>query len=352
MIRSISDTILRLTAFGSAQERTATRRGDRLTGLTDFGSNPGALEARIYLPPGLKNAAPLIVVLHGCTQTAAEYDHGAGWSDMADRHGFALLFAQQQRYNNAHLCFNWFEPDDIRRDGGEALSIRQMIDATVAGHGLDRARVFVTGLSAGGAMASVMLATYPEIFAGGAIIAGMPYGCAKSPREAFDRMRGHGVPSRPELSALVRQASAHAGSWPRLSVWHGSADRTVSSSNGEAIVGQWRDLHGVGERPARTQKIDRHTRQVWCDDAGRERIEMFTIQGMGHGTPLDTGPGGCGATGDYMLDVNLSSTQHIVSFWDLAAPGRRLVEATKPSRLAPPSPAPDLDAGEMMPAPS
>ena len=92
---------------------------------------------------------------------------------LADLHGFAVLFPEQQRANNANLCFNWFVPEDIRRDSGEALSIRQMIEAMVVAHGLDRSRIFVTGLSAGGAMASAMLATYPEIFAGGAIIAGL-----------------------------------------------------------------------------------------------------------------------------------------------------------------------------------
>ena len=108
-----------------------------------------------------------------------------------------MLFPEQQRANNANLCFNWFVPEDIRRDSGEALSIRQMIEATVVAHGIDRRRIFVTGLSAGGAMASVMLATYPEIFAGGAIIAGLPYGSAATIPEAFDRMRGHGGPVGP-----------------------------------------------------------------------------------------------------------------------------------------------------------
>ena len=123
---------------------------------------------------------------------------------MADQHGFALLFPEQQRPNNPHLCFNWFLPNDIRRDSGEALSIRQMVEAMILAHGLDRLRVFVTGLSAGGAMASVMLSAYPDVFAGGAIIAGLPYGCAATIPEAFDRMRGHGFPTDAALQNLLR----------------------------------------------------------------------------------------------------------------------------------------------------
>ncbi|TIL83807.1 MAG: PHB depolymerase family esterase, partial [Mesorhizobium sp.] len=116
----------------------------------------------------LPEAAPLVVVLHGCTQTAAGYDDGSGWSQLADQEGFTLLFPEQQRANNPNLCFNWFVPGDTKRNGGEALSIRQMIGAVVVEYGLDRKRIFITGLSAGGAMTSVMLACYPEVFAGGA----------------------------------------------------------------------------------------------------------------------------------------------------------------------------------------
>jgi poly(hydroxyalkanoate) depolymerase family esterase len=96
----------------------------------------------------------------------AGYNHGSGWARLADCHKFALLYPEQQRSNNANLCFNWFMPHDIRRDAGEALSIREMVEALVIRHRIDRERIFVTGLSAGGAMTSVMLATYPDVFAG------------------------------------------------------------------------------------------------------------------------------------------------------------------------------------------
>src|ERR1700677_3699822 len=188
-MRSLSDTIERLAAFRARRDvQMPAAADDRLRDFPEFGSNPGALRARIFVPSSLTKDAPLVVVLHGCTQTAAAYDHGSGWSQLAEREGFALLFPEQQRANNPNLCFNWFVPGDIRRDGGEALSICQMIDAVLATYRLDRSRIFVTGLSAGGAMASAMLATYPELFAGGAIIAGLPHGSARSVQQAFDAM--------------------------------------------------------------------------------------------------------------------------------------------------------------------
>ena len=290
---------------------------DRLCNITDFGSNPGGLRACTYIPADLPSGAPLVVVLHGCRQTAGGYDSGSGWSSLADRHGFALVFPEQQRSNNPNLCFNWFAPGDCRRDGGEPLSIRQMIASLVASHDLDRRRIFVTGLSAGGAMTSVMLATYPDVFAGGAIIAGLPFGCAKTIPEAFERMKGNGLR---DADGLVRGASGYNGPWPIVSVWHGSADQTVHPANAEAILRQWRLVHGLEEKPTRIELIDSYPRRVWCDGNGRALIEMYDITGMAHGTPLATrGSDGCGAIGPYMLEANISSTRRIAEFWGLTA---------------------------------
>ena len=319
-MRKLGDTLSRLAALQVQYGQESTGEiADRLSALTGFGSNPGSLGARVYVPKGLPAGAPLVVVLHGCTQTAAAYDHGAGWSKLADEERFAVLFPEQRRSNNANLCFNWFVPEDTRRDSGEAHSIRQMIEAVVQEHRLDRKRVFVTGLSAGGAMASVMLATYPEIFAGGAIIAGLPYGSANTIPEAFDRMRGHGGPSEQELQQLLRAASPHQGPWPSISIWQGLADRTVAPSNADAILGQWRGVHELAKTPSGTEIVDGHTRQVWRGADGRVQIEKHRIAGMGHGTPLATvGPGGLGAAGPFMLDVGISSTRRIAQFWDIA----------------------------------
>lgn len=309
---------------------------DRLSDISAFGANPGKLRARCYVPKTLVAKAPLIVVLHGCTQTAAGYDHGAGWSRLADRHGFALLFPEQKRANNPGLCFNWFQPGDVRRGGGEAASIRQMIARMFDRHDLDPARVFVTGLSAGGGMTSAMLAAYPDVFAGGAIIAGIAYGCADSVGGAFECMGGGGRKAPASLGDKVRGATSHKGPWPRVSVWHGASDNIVAASNGEDAVHQWVDVHDLVPSPDRVEMVDGHPRRVWTGDGGEILVEEYVIAGMGHGTPLAPGdaPGRSGTAGPHMLDVGLSSTDRIAEFWgivDASAAETRVPATRKPA---------------------
>ena len=300
-------------------------RADRLAEVTGFGSNPGNLRMLAYVPEHLPAgappaaAAPLVVVLHGCSQTAAGYDLGAGWSVLAERYGFALLLPEQKRENNPQGCFNWFLPEDTRRGHGEALSIRQMVARMVADHGLDGRRVFVTGLSAGGAMTAVMLATYPDVFAGGAVLAGLPYGCAGDVSEALECMfQGRGRPAR-EWGDLVRAASPHRGPWPRLSVWHGDLDATVVPANAEELVKQWTDLHGLGPAPSATDRVDGYPRRVWRNAGGEPVVEAYTITGMAHGTPIAPGRGEVphGTAAPFVLDAGIASSYHSAKFWGL-----------------------------------
>jgi len=336
-MRSLNDTLSRLSRLGDNALRGLPGRvaEDRLSDLGLFGSNPGALRGRFYVPHTRHASTALVVVLHGCTQDAAGYDHGSGWSRLADEQGFALLYPEQQRGNNANLCFNWFNTGDTQRDAGEALSIRQMVSAMVEEHGIDPSHIFVTGLSAGGAMASVMLATYPEVFAGGAIIAGLPYGTATSIPEAFDRMRAHGGPPAAALGELVTAASPHKGPWPTISVWHGDRDATVSYGNSALIVEQWRAVHAVDHTPSAIEQDESHFRRVWRDAQGRDVIEEYCIAGLGHGTPVSaSGADACGMAGPYMIEAGISSTRRIANFWGLSAAqseGRAEVARARPA---------------------
>lgn len=291
----------------------------RLQEVSRFGSNAGNLRMFTYVPPRLAPDPALVVVLHGCTQTAAGYDHGAGWSTLADRYGFVLLLPEQKRANNLNGCFNWFLPADTQRDQGEAASIRQMIETAVDEHGIDRRRIFVTGLSAGGAMTSVMLACYPDVFAGGAIVAGLPYGAAGNVQQAFESM--FQSPPRParEWGDLVRGASSHRGPWPRVAVWHGDADTTVVPANAQEILKQWIDVHGLPADASVQAMQNGHARAVWFNTAGDEVIESFTVSRMAHGTPLATGTSvdACGNAGPFLLEAGISSSYHIAKFFGL-----------------------------------
>jgi feruloyl esterase len=316
--RSKFEGLLASARKKAARARVAPARPPQLRELTGFGANPGNLRMFTYAPRHLPSEAPLVIALHGCTQTADEYDHGTGWSSLADRLGFAVVYPQQQPGNNPKNCFSWFLPDDIARGHGEALSITEMVEYAIATFAADRGKVFVTGLSAGGAMASVMLATYPEVFAGGAIIAGLPYGCASNVQQAFEAMFTEQKHAARTLGDTVRAASSHRGPWPKISVWHGTSDPIVKPSNGEDIIRQWSNVHGLSDTPSYQELIGGHTRRIWSDTNGEVLIEAFTIRGMAHGVPLaTTGGESCGATGVFFLDVGISSTHHIARFWRL-----------------------------------
>jgi feruloyl esterase len=329
-----------LQATGAHRAAADPRASSHLTALTGFGSNPGALRMFTYAPKNLAPSPALVVVLHGCTQSAGSYDLGAGWSTLAERHGFVLLFPEQTQANNPKACFNWFLPGDTARDRGEALSIRQMIDKTIGAHGIDRGRVFITGLSAGGAMAATMLATYPEVFSAGAIIAGLPYGTAANVQQAFESMFQGRPRSAREWGDLVRRASAHRGPWPRVSVWHGDADATVVPTNAESLVRQWTDVHDIVAAPVE-DRVNGHARKVWRRD-GIDVVESYAIAGMAHGTPLATSAAeeGCGNAGAFLLEAGISSTYHIARFFGLTGGARanapaRNVEDIERTTLAP-----------------
>ena len=343
MIRQLSqyrrqwETVMKASSATSAAFESQSAPS-RLTEVTGFGSNPGNLRMLTYVPEVLPPSPALVVVLHGCTQTAAGYDHGSGWSALADRYGFVLLYAEQQEANNPKRCFNWFQPGDIERDRGEAHSIRQMVEHAVQQHGVDRGRIFVTGLSAGGAMTSTMLAAYPEVFAAGAIIAGLPYRCATSVPEAFECMFQGQTRSAYEWGDLVRRASSHEGPWPRVSVWHGSADATVKPINAREIIKQWTNVHGLPADPSRNEIVNGYPRHAWNDAAGNEIIEEYVITGMAHGTPLATGndENSYGAAGPFLLDVGISSSYRIAKFWGLtAASGKKGWKRPAPMSVVP-----------------
>lgn len=303
---------------------SAGSMGAGLLEVQGFGANPGNLRMFVSAPKGPARARrPLVLVLHGCSQTAAGYDAASGWSRLAGPHGFVVVYAEQQRVNNDQTCFSWFRPLDIARTGGEAESIQEMVAEAIRSYGVDARRVYVCGLSAGGAMAGVMLATYPEVFAAGAVIAGLPYGAATSVGEAFEAMYSGRSKEARVWGSLVRAAAgAFSGEWPSITVWQGSADRVVKPINAGELVKQWTNVHGVGAATPVQDEVGPASRRTWRDAAGRACVTEYTLVGMGHGAPVaDALP-----PAPFFIPVGLSSTAQIAADFGLLTPPKAPVK--------------------------
>ena len=293
--------------------------------VEDFGSNPGQLKMLRYVPNDLPTDRPMVVLLHGCTQDGATYADQTGWRGLADQWKFALLIPEQRRSNNLMKCFNWFAEDDIARDKGEALSIKQMIDKMTADTRIDRSQIYITGLSAGGAMAVVMLATYPDQFAGGAVIAGLPYKCATGLLDARGCMNPGKDLTPSQWGDRVRNATSHSGAWPTISIWHGKNDAVVSPLNATELVDQWTNLHGIDQQADITEVVDGHPHHVYADANGNPLVQTYLIEEMEHGAPIaakehaDSGENlpPCGSAGPYLLEAGICSTHHIAQSWGL-----------------------------------
>ncbi|HET7085319.1 MAG TPA: PHB depolymerase family esterase [Rhizomicrobium sp.] len=293
-----------------------------------FAPNPGNLRMFQYLPSGAGDGAALVVVLHGCGQTAQGYDLGAGWCRLAEQLGFAVLAPEQKAVNNPHTCFDWFNPEDITRGEGEAASIAAMVAAMLETHRLDARRVFIAGLSAGGSMAAVMLATYPELFAGGAIIAGVPYGAAHDVRDALESMRGAPLHTPEQWGDMVRAASSYVGPWPKISIWHGGLDNVVNISNAQASLAQWSDVHGLSLTAARQEMVDGAVRLNWDD-----RLEVYTLPLLGHGMPIASQD--VGEPGPFMLEAGISCARRIAAFWGLGQKPRAVLKPVSVASVLP-----------------
>jgi poly(hydroxyalkanoate) depolymerase family esterase len=294
-----------------------------LTKVTAFGSNPGNLKMYMYAPADVADNAPLVVVLHGCTQNANEYAERTQWNRLAERFGFIVIYPEQQIVNNVFSCFNWFFPADASRDNGEALSIKQMIDRMKTDHSIDAERVYVTGLSAGGYMAAVMLAVYPEVFAGGAVMAGGPFRCATDAVDAQYRcMKGLTNHTPEQWGDLVRSASDYPGPFPTLTVFHGDMDPTVDDQNMIELVEQWTSIHDADLMPDEDDLFRGHTHRIYHDNSGRPVVETYHIKGMLHAVSVDPGSAEDqgGTVGVYAEDRDVYSAFYASKFWGLISP--------------------------------
>ncbi|WP_199798098.1 extracellular catalytic domain type 1 short-chain-length polyhydroxyalkanoate depolymerase [Tsuneonella amylolytica] len=308
-----------LTAAALASAPMPATAAGTLTQVTGFGSNPGNVLMYEYVPANLTAGRPLVVLIHGCSQSTADMDAETGWTKWADQMGFALLFPQQQSANNSSKCWNFFVKSDYQRGGGEPLSIKQGIDWAIAHHASDTRRVFVTGLSSGAAMTNVMLAVYPEVFAAGAPVAGVPFKCATTVGSSLMCNAGTVGKTPAQWGDLVRGATTWRGPWPRVSIWHGTNDLTVNVANLAETMEQWTNVHGTDQTADTSDTVSGYPHKVYRNGAGAAVVETFSITGMGHGQPVDPGTGTtqCGSATGYNLDAGICASYNIARWFGL-----------------------------------
>jgi len=299
---SVIDVAARVAAAG--EETNAAR--DREPSISEARQPPGSFEAhefsndagcrayKVYVPEGTSDAPrPMIVMLHGCTQSASDFAAGTQMNRLADEHGFLVVYPEQAAHANASKCWNWFKPEDQLRGAGEPSLIAGIVREVERRYGADPRRIFVAGLSAGAAMAVVLGETYPELFAGVAVHSGLPYGSAHDIPSALAAMKGGrsgmpGLRNVPGSAATPRRRAVQA---VPVIVFHGDRDQTVQQKNGVHIVQQARDAHGaqvgdagllVSTQSGVTSRGRGFSRTVHADTDGKVRIESWTLHGAGH----------------------------------------------------------------------
>ncbi len=289
------------------------------TQVSGFGTNPGNLQMYSYLPSGLPANAPLVVALHGCTQTATDYYNDSGWPKYADLWGFAVVFPQTTSSNNVEQCFQWFDSTKDTRGNGEAASVDAMVQYAEANYHVDPHRIYVTGLSAGAGMTADLLADYPDVFAGGAIDSGLPAQCATSLTAASGCQLNNQNLTPAQWGEKVRNSDpGYTGPWPRVAIWQGTADYTVYPVNATELRDQWTNVWGIGQTATSTESLPGGTTESDYAANGSSAVSTFSVSGMAHGLAVQPGSGTdqCGTTGAYFLNY-ICSSYYSALFWGL-----------------------------------
>lgn len=276
-----------LQGTGEVQSRSAATMPNGATFTAEhFSCAAGDRRFLTYVPASASDGLQgLVVMLHGCTQTPEDFAAGTRMNELAEEHRLAIVYPHQSRGENAQSCWNWFRRGDQLRDRGEPAILAGLAEQVAARHILPAGKVFVAGLSAGGAMAAILGDTYPEVFSAVGVHSGLPVGSAKDVPSAFAAMAGN---------PMLRSSGKQAGS-TRTIVLHGLADSTVHPGNGEEIVKQVLDAGPTQTLQTEVRAQDKgrsYTRRATTDSAGTVLAEHWEIDGLGHawsgGSPAGT----------------------------------------------------------------
>ncbi len=324
-LKAVSDTVRRALADaglmpatptarreGSAGETVAPETGTEGRGRTSHGTHVGPAGSRsyqLYVPPGrVDRPRPLFVMLHGCTQSPEDFAAGPRMNAIADREGCLVVYPAQSANANGSRCWNWYRAQDQARDGGEPALIAGIVRDIVAAHSVDTDRVFVAGLSAGGAMAVILGQTYPDLFKGIGVHSGLPYAAAHDVPSAFAAMG-----SDPRGGATARRPPGRPV--PTI-VFHGDRDQTVNAGNGDMVVAQALAGGGLAATlvEGATPGGQRWTRTVHRDAGGRPIVEQWVVHGAGHAWS------GGSAAGSYTAPQGPDASAAMAEFFLAQAP--------------------------------
>jgi poly(hydroxyalkanoate) depolymerase family esterase len=239
-----------------------------------FGSGPARRDYKLYIPPAAGAAAlplPLVVMLHGCTQDAGDFAVGTAMNELARAQGWYVLYPEQSPQANPQRCWNWFKHNHQVRDRGEPATLAGMTRAVMAQHAIDPRRVYVAGLSAGGAMAAILGDAYPDLYAAVGVHSGLATGAAKDVPSAFGAMKSGSHGRRGAASGV-----------PTI-VFHGDGDHTVHPVNGsEVIAASVRAGTAVETEQGRTAGGRRYTRELHRAADGKVVAEHWVVHGAPH----------------------------------------------------------------------
>ena len=273
--------------------------GQDLAQVDDFGPNKGNLKMYHYVSSNLspEQKVPLVLVLHGCTQSAQLIANETGWNKLADSLHFMVVYPEQKQINNVPKCFNFFIGFKAKKDKGEVASIRQMMDYCFEHYLIDSTQVFITGMSAGGGMSNAMLNLYPELFNAGALI---------------------GAPS-----TLMGTNKSKLTQQPRIAILQGDKDLVVSKNHAEKNLRHWLEKHEMTEDNKTEQENyqgnEQLTAQFYTYENKQAKVVLLLAKGVAHKVLIDPGEeiSKGGEMDFHTEDIDFHSTYWIADFFGL-----------------------------------